>query len=99
MLIRSTLSFKTAIQPHEAETLLKDLISGLYRKSKVLHLVLKNSVISEVNQKVFNQYWAKEYADRYLTDENSPRYDILKAIKMIEPLSLATASASFHRDH
>lgn len=82
------------IKPHEAEILLKELIAGMYRKAKVLNMVLKHSVISEINQKIFNQYWATEYSNRYLSDENSPRFDILKAIKLIEPLSLATASAA-----
>lgn len=76
----------------EASLLINGLIEEEYRKNKVLDRVLKNSKLSQINQKIFNQFWAKVYAIRFLADEKSPRYDILKALRLIEPLSLATAS-------
>lgn len=78
----------------EAETLLKDLIQNEYKKLNVRNQVLKNSVISEVNQKTFNKFWDKVYSIRYLSDEKSPKHDILKALKLIEPLSIQTSTAS-----
>jgi len=76
----------------ETEALLKDLIQNEYKRLGLKHIVLKNSVISEVNQKIFNQFWVKEYSNRYLTDEESPKHDMLKALRLIEPLSIQTAT-------
>lgn len=76
----------------EAESLLKDLILNEYKRLGLKHIVLKNSLISEINQKIFNQFWDKEYSNRYLTDEDSPKHDILKALRLIEPLSIQTAT-------
>lgn len=81
------------IKPHEVEVLLKDLIQTQYRKLNVRNMVLKHSVISEINQKIFNQFWEKVYGLRYLQDEYSAQCDILKSIRMIEPLCIQTASA------
>lgn len=78
----------------DAETLLNDVIQNAYKSLNIKHVVLKNSVISEVNQKIFNKFWDKVYKDRYLEDEKSPKYSILKALKLIEPLSIQTATAS-----
>ncbi len=82
------------IEAAEAVTLLKDIIAKQYRKSDVRDMVLKNSTLSAINQKLFNQYWDDEYSARILDDEKSARYDILKAIRLIDPLSLQTATAS-----
>lgn len=81
------------LQPHEVDVLLRDLIQKQYRKFDVRDMVIKHSVISEINQKIFNEFWNKVYGLRYLQDEKSARYDILKAIRMIEPLALQTATA------
>lgn len=80
------------IKHHEAKALFQELINNEYRRNDVRDMVLKNSQLSTINHKLFNQFWAKVYGVRFLVDENSPRYDILKAIKLIEPLSLATAT-------
>jgi integrase len=77
----------------EAHVLLNEIIEKLYRKANVRNMVLKQSKLSVVNQKIFNEFWDKVYSTRILSDEKSPRYDILKALRLIEPLSLATASA------
>jgi integrase len=78
----------------QAEILLKALIQTQYRKYKVRDLVLKNVVLSEVNSKLFSQFWKDVYEERTLVDEDSARYDFMKAIRLIEPLSLLTATAS-----
>lgn len=82
------------INNSEAEVLLNELIQSEYQRLQLKHIVLKNSTISAINQKLFNKFWEKIYTVRYLSDENSPKYSILKAIRLIEPLSLQTASAS-----
>jgi integrase len=85
--------FKTGILTQaEAKTLLNDLIQKQYKKAGVKDMVLKNSKLSEINQKIFNQFWSKVYSVRFIADEKSPRYDILKAIRLIEPLALSTAT-------
>ncbi len=76
----------------EARTLFNELMQAEYKKAGVRDMVLKNSTLSKINQKIFNQFWDKVYSVRFLADEKSPRYDILKAIRLIEPLSLATAT-------
>lgn len=80
------------ITKSEAEVLFEDLIKNEYKKLGLKHIVLKNSIISEINQKTFNQFWEKEYSSRYLSDEKSPKHDILKALRLIEPLSIQTAT-------
>lgn len=77
----------------EADALLLDLIQTQYRKMNVRDMVLKNSKLSKINQKVFNNFWNKVYGNKELVDEESARYDFLKAIRIIDPLSLATAEA------
>jgi integrase len=80
------------IEPHEAEALLKEIIQSQYRKGDVQRMVLKNSVLSEANQKLFQKFWAEKYETRYLEDIDSPRYDFLKALKSIEPLAVSAAT-------
>ncbi len=81
------------IQGHEVETLLKDVVEKQYRKFKVQARALRDSKLSEINQKIFNSFWSDVYGIRELDDAASARYDVLKALRLIEPLSLATASA------
>lgn len=80
------------VKASEAELLLEDLIQKQYRKLNVKHMVLKNAKLSAINKKIFNQFWDKVYGARILSDEESPKYDILKALKLVDPLSLATAT-------
>lgn len=81
------------ITQNDANILLDDLIQKQYRKYDVLTKVLKDSALSEINQKVFNKFWDKVYKAKPISDKNSARCDILKAIRLIEPLSLNTATA------
>lgn len=82
------------LNQQEAETLLNDLIQKEYQRFGIRDMVIKNSVLSEVNQKIFNSFWSKIYSHKELVDEESARYDFLKAIRLVEPLSLMTASTS-----
>lgn len=81
------------IDERQAYTLIKDLIAREYRRLEVRDRVLKDSVLSVVNQKVFNNFWNKVYEAKELVDAGSANYDFQKAIKLIEPLSLVTATA------
>ena len=80
------------ITQHETETLFKELMAVQYRKSKVQSTVLKNTVLSETNLKVFKKFWAEKYEVKYLEDESSARYDFERAFKAIETLAILTAS-------
>lgn len=80
------------IQNHEAEVLLKELIQNEYKKNDVRDQVLKHSVLSTINQKLFDDFWYEVYSVRELRDESSPRYDFIRAFRIIEPLALSTAS-------
>lgn len=77
----------------EANVLLSDLIQEQYRRAGVRDVVVKNAVLSEANQKVFNKFWNESYAKRDLADHASAKYDFLKALRLIEPLSVLSASA------
>lgn len=76
-----------------AETLFKDLKEKLDAKNKVKSAVLKDSSISKINEKIFNNFWESVYVAKPISDKDSARYDILKAIRLIEPLALNTATA------
>lgn len=76
------------ITAHDAETLLAELITTQYRKSKVQATVLKHVVLSEANLKIFSRFWAEKYEVKYLEDEASARYDFERAFRAIEPLSI-----------
>lgn len=78
---------------HDAQVLFDDLIQKQYRKYEVLTKVLRDSTISEINQKIFNKFWDKVYKAKPISDKDSARGDILKSIRLIEPLSLNTATA------
>jgi integrase len=81
------------IQDHEVLTLLNDLIQFQYRKSHVKSIVLKNRTLSEVNDKIFKKFWADVYGVRFLEDPKAAEYKLRKALALIDPLSLLTASA------
>lgn len=81
------------ITQSDALILFNDLIQKQYRKNEVLNKVLKDSVLSEINQKIFNKFWDRIYKAKPITDKDSARFDILKSIRLIEPLSLNTATA------
>jgi integrase len=75
----------------DARLLLEGLIEQLTPKAR--SAALRASHISTVNQKLFNEYWDKVYSSRFLEDEGqSMKYDLQKALRLIEPLSLATAT-------
>lgn len=76
----------------QKELLFQELIQTEYKKTGVQSQVLKHSAISQINQKIFERFWTKVYAVKFLVDERSPRYDILKAIRLIEPLSLQVST-------
>lgn len=80
-----------AITQSEAEVLFKNLIDEQYKKAGVFEKVLRNSVISKANQKLLNSYWKAEYANRFLVDEKSMRYELENTIRLLEPLSITTA--------
>jgi integrase len=81
------------VSTSDAETLLRDLIQTQYRKFKVLDMVLKNSTLSKINQKILNNFWTYVYEPKSLVDDQSARYDFQKALRLIEPLSIVTADA------
>jgi integrase len=81
-----------AIDYIEAEVKLKDWIKEQYLKSDIPHVVIKNSTLSKVNQKIFNDFWTKVYSTKKLSDKSSAKYDYLRALKVIEPLAVDTAS-------
>lgn len=68
---------------------LKDLIEKQDHSS-----AKQKSILSSTNMRIFDAFWAQVYGVRYLEDEKSARYDFLKAIRLIEPLSLQTATAA-----
>lgn len=73
--------------------LLKELIKSEYRKQGTQAKVLNESELSKVNDKIFNQFWQEVYAIRYISDEKSAQYDFKKSLRLIEPLSIQSASA------
>lgn len=75
----------------QATVLMKDMITAQYRKLNVRDMVIRHSELSVINQRVFSAFWKKEYEPRELVSPRSARYDFQKAIRLIEPLSLATA--------
>lgn len=78
-----------AIGEHEAVSLLKNVIArAMNRAGHFVH----DSQLSEPNQKTFDRFWHDEYSMRFLKDEKAMRYKLLKALRLIEPLAVQTAS-------
>jgi integrase len=76
----------------EAEILFRELIHRLKLGSqRFAHLL-------QINQKIFDHFWRDVYSHKILEDENSPRYGILKALRIIEPLSIQVATQAELQD-
>lgn len=76
----------------QAEVLLNDLIDSQYRRNQVHDMVLKNSTLSVINQKTFAKFWDEVYELRMVKDPKALRYDFQKALRLIEPLAVTSAS-------
>lgn len=74
----------------QAELLLKEIIR---RETPQSSSALRASMIS-VNRVFFDAFWKDVYGVRYLEDERSAKYDFLKAFRLLEPMSIQTATAA-----
>jgi integrase len=84
---------KEIVTEEQARLLLGELIERLYRKAKVRDRVIRKIALSDVNDKLFAQFWEEVYGVRFLDEPAATEYKIRKALSFIEPLNLATASA------
>jgi integrase len=82
----------------QARTLFDDLIQKKYAKNNLQAYVLKNAKLSEINAKVLKNYWQKVYSTRLNSDLDSAKYDLEKALLLIEPLAIQTAEQAELQD-
>jgi integrase len=81
-----------AVTAGQAEVLIQDLIDSQYKKHDVQDMVLKSSTISVINQKTFAKFWEDVYEVRIIKDTKALRYDFQKALRLIEPLAINSAT-------
>ena len=79
-------------QPHQVEAQINQLIEDEYKRLGVRSRVIRNTNLSEANLRLLNAYWVQEYETRELADPESMKQKLTKAIRLIEPQSIATAS-------
>ena len=77
---------------HEAEALLAELIQTEYKRQGLKTQVLRNQMIGEANWALLESYWTEVYGSRDLDDEQAMRWKLERALRLVEPLGLATAT-------
>lgn len=85
-------SFLSGMPEYQALALVKDLVDKQHRATNVRAKANLASTLSKTNQNMFEEFWHDVYSARFLRDEAAARYRLLKALRLIEPLSLHTAS-------
>lgn len=78
----------------EATILLKERIRLAHLMSNAPKISQIRKTISEVNLKIFNNFWDQIYSIKYLVDPQGAQADFLRAINAIEPSSLLTITNS-----
>lgn len=76
-----------------AKVILNDAITELYKKQNTKEIILKRVILSNENQKLLNKFWEEKYSSKILSDEASAKSDFIRALKLVDTLSLYTASA------
>lgn len=87
----NTMFLKGALDFASAERQLRAVIDSLYREIGIRKLKFTTH---KDNLKLFEKYWDDQYAHRILEDEDSAKFELLRAINAIGDNSLYTASAS-----
>lgn len=82
------------IKPAQAELQFTHVIfPRLKKESKVQDRVLAEAQISEGNSDIFRKFWKREYSGRKLAmDGATARSEFIRALRVIEPLSLLTST-------
>lgn len=78
----------------DARRQISELITKLYTKEKNIEALFRNMRLSEDNDKILNKFWKDVYGSKELIDDSSMRYDLVRALRLIEPVSLLTGSPS-----
>lgn len=89
---------KKTLSYYDAKRQVYDLVDKLYRSENNVTQIFKRQRLSEDNHKILETYWNEVYGAKELEDASSMRYDLLRSLKLIEPLSILTASASEMRE-
>lgn len=82
------------LEPQDIRRQLEHLIVGLYKQDGNVLAATKHTRLSEDNHKVFERYWTEIYGAKEIEDPSSMRYDLLRALRLIEPHSILTSSAA-----
>ncbi len=53
---------------------------------------MRSAQLLVVNRQIFERFWEEVYSIKYIEDPDSPKYETLKALRLIEPLSIQVAS-------
>lgn len=84
---------KKIIDSDQVVLLLKELISKEYKSVSVQSKAVKDSRLSEVNERALKEYWQGHYETKTkLKDRKSPEYDLRKALSFLGSLSIYTAA-------
>ena len=74
----------------QAELLLQEIIRREAPRSRAAN----RAQLISINRELFDRFWKDVYGVRYLEDPRTMHYDFLKALRLLEPVSLQTASQS-----
>lgn len=75
------------------------IIPELRRRASIPDKVIIDSLVSTQNMKVFNDCWAKEYRRKKMEDPKTARAEFMRALAILEPLSLYTCDVDTLQDH
>lgn len=96
--IKSLNSQIDILTPAQIQRQIEVLILGLYKIDGNVEVLIRHSMLSQDNHTVLDRYWTDVYGAKELEDPDSMRYDLIRTLKLIEPNSILTSSATQLRE-